>query len=145
MERRRGRVLQCGRFGCVVRLEDGRLALLPADAPGMDAIRSALREQAQPEFEFAVADARGRHLRLALMSPNKETVQVERPSRQPDVSSSLEEKIINFWRQVAEWDRSAGENESREQPLKKAERLRPFDERAPQRYRDLPERRRKRR
>jgi hypothetical protein len=145
MERRRGRVLQCGRFGCVVRLEDGRLALLPADAPGVDAIRAALREQAQPEFEFVVADARGRHVRLALTSPNKQTVQTVAASGQPDSSSSLEEKIINFWRQVSEWDRTAGDTEAREQPLKKAERLRPFEERAPRRYRDLPERRRRRR
>jgi hypothetical protein len=142
----RGLVLHCSRFGCVVRLEDGRFGVLPASEHGIDVVKRAVTSGRRPTFPFAVAEDNGRHLRLSLCSSGPlaplDSVSSEEPSREK-FSSSLEQKIIDFWRQASEWDRNAGRVEIDDSPHKRTERLLPFEERAPRQYREMPTRPRK--
>lgn len=154
MHQVRGNVLQCSRFGCVVRLEDGRFGLLPASDPGIDVIKRALSAGRHPDLPFLVAYADGRHLRLSLIAVHDNVeadlqvrsvgsdwkIAPEAPKR---LSSSLEQKIIDFWRQVSEWDRNAGRVDDDETSHVRTERLLPFEERAPRQYRETPKRSRK--
>ncbi|HXW51979.1 MAG TPA: hypothetical protein VEJ41_08315 [Candidatus Acidoferrales bacterium] len=136
MQQVRGNVVHCSRFGCVVRLEDGRLGLLPAGEQGIDHVKRALNAGRHPTFPFAIAEQQGRRVRLALAHVAPE------PAEQK-LASSLEEKIIDFWRQVSDWDRNAGRVEPQEPPHKRIPRLLPFEERAPEQYREMPKRFRK--
>jgi hypothetical protein len=131
----RGNVVHCTRFGCVVRLEDGRLGMLPAQDAGIDLVKRAVSTGRHPTFPFAVAETQGRRLRLTLVHAAEEAPQHR--------ASSLEEKIIDFWRQVSDWDRNAGRVEIDEPKAKRTPRLLPFEERAPRQYREMPKRSRK--
>ena len=154
MEHVRGAVVHCSRFGCVVRLDDGRLATLPSGERGMDVIKRALGAGRRPQFPFVIEEEQGRRIRLSLATPSDEDraqarsgdAEAGTPSperRQPArFSSSLEQKIIDFWRQVSEWDRGAGRVDEEEPPLRRADRLRPFEERV--RTRDVKKRPRRR-
>jgi hypothetical protein len=135
MEQVRGNVVHCSRFGCVVRLEDGRLGVLPAGEAGIELVKRAVSAGRHPTFPFAVAEQQGRRLRLALVHAADEM-----PQRH---ASSLEEKIIDFWRQVSDWDRNAGRVDTDEPKAKRTPRLLPFEERAPRQYREMPKRSRK--
>ncbi|MBV8262742.1 MAG: hypothetical protein JOY87_02845 [Candidatus Eremiobacteraeota bacterium] len=157
MQQVRGSVVHCSRFGCVVRLDDGRLAMLPASDRGIDRVRRAVVSGRHPQFPFVVAQEDGRRVRLALAAADaREAVKsgdgiaadTSAPVLAPEAqrfSASLEQKIIDFWRQASEWDRSAGRVDEEEPPLRRADRLRPFDERAPRQYRDIKKRPRRRR
>lgn len=128
--------MHCGRFGCVIRLEDGRIAMLSADADGIETVRRAAGGRRRPSYPFVVVDE-GRHVGVRLAGETEE----ERPRSLPPsggrLSSSLEQKIIDFWRQTAEWDRSAG-MEPDDEMLPRADRLLPFEMRARRQYRDQP-------
>jgi len=70
MEHIRGNVVHCSRFGCVVRLDDGRLATLPASERGIDVIKRALGAGRHPQFPFVIAQEHGRRIRVALALPD---------------------------------------------------------------------------
>lgn len=155
MDQVRGAVVHCSRFGCIVRLDDGRLATLPSGERGIDLIRRALASGRHPQFPFVIEEEHGRRIRLALAAlPDPRTSETHGPSvtgstavpsRTPSrLSSSLEQKIIDFWRQVSEWDRNAGRVDEDEPALRTADRLRPFEERAPRQYRETKKRPRRR-
>lgn len=155
MRQVRGSVVQCGRFGCVVRLDDGRLALLPPDQRGIALVKRALVSGRHPQFPFIVEEEHGRRIRLALAPAQARSAAAEMPDADETAapratpasdrfSASLEQKIIDFWRQASEWDRTAGAVEEEEPPLRRADRLRPFEERAPRQYRDIRKRPRRR-
>lgn len=146
MQHVRGNVLHCSRFGCVVRLDDGRLATLPASERGIDIIKRALGAGRHPQFPFVIAQDNGRRVRVALATPDeKEVATPATATTSGRFSASLEQKIIDFWRQVSEWDRNAGRVDEEEPELRRADRLRPFEERAPRHYRDTVKRPRRRR
>ena len=46
------------RFGCVVRLDDGRFATLPSSERGIDIIKRALGAGRRPQFPFVIAGER---------------------------------------------------------------------------------------
>jgi hypothetical protein len=87
----RGTVVQAGRFGAVVRLEDGRLATVAPDASCFPAIRRAVTERRRPMFDFEIVDESSGRPRVALAS--------ERAS-----NSTFEQKIADYLRQTAQWD-----------------------------------------
>jgi hypothetical protein len=132
----RGQVLHCGRFGCMVRLEDGRFGVLPASEQGLEVVRRAIASGRHPSFPFIIAQESGRHLRLALCREPLSPASSGEPAGER-LSTSLEQKIIDFWRQVSEWDRNAGRVDTDETAHKRTERFLPFEERAPRQYRDI--------
>jgi len=139
----RGTVLHCSRFGAVVRLPDGRLASLPADDAGIGFVRRAAAGGRRPQFAFAIDEGPGRRVRLALASePSHDDAP---PLPRARASASLEQKIIDYLRQTAEWDPRAATSEapSRDE-RQRAERLLPFEARARNEYRDASERPRRR-
>jgi hypothetical protein len=145
MEQLRGQVVHCGRFGCVVKLEDGRFGILPASDRGLDDVRRVLASGRRPNFPFSVEQDDGRHVRLSLGTASTATSRPHFSQAEPapeKFSSSLEQKIIDFWRQASEWDRNAGRLET-DDIFNRPERLLPFEERAPRQYRDLPNKPRK--
>jgi len=129
MQRLRGKVVHCSRFGCVVRLEDGRLAGMAADDDFLALLHGAAGSAHRPDFPFLVAQERGR-LKLTL----------DRGAPVRD-DADLEEKIIDYLRQTAEWDPHGATTElSRRQNEPRADRLLPFEMRARREYRDTAER-----
>jgi hypothetical protein len=156
MRHMRGSVVHCSRFGCIVRLDDGRLATLPPSERGIDLVKRALVSGRRPQFPFVIAHECGRRVRVALAASDARSSSASADAAATQASSSssplapdrfstsLEQKIIDFWRQVSEWDRSAGRVEEEEPPLRRADRLRPFAERAPRQYRDIKKRPRRR-
>src|ERR1700694_64853 len=142
MEQQRGSVLHCSRFGCIVRLEDGRLAHLPAGEAGIEVVRRASGGGRRPEFPFIVVEADGRRTRVRLGTGDRQ--ELEPRAATPGsgkLSSSLEQKIIDFWRQTADWDRNAGSVETAQAP--RSDRLLPFEMRARREYRETPKRTRR--
>ena len=138
----RGRVLHCSRFGAVVRLTDGRLALLPSDQPGYATVRQAASAGRRPDFDFLV-EADGRRCQLTIA--RREGTQEPRRS-DTAASGSLEQKIIDYLRQTAEWDPRINVSENRRgDEAPRANRLLPFEQRARRQSRESPERPRKRR
>ena len=91
MEVIRGTVVQAGRFGAVVRLEDGRLATVAPDASCFPAIRRAVTERRRPAFDFEIVDESGGRPRVALATDRES-------------SSTFEQKIADYLRQTAQWD-----------------------------------------
>jgi hypothetical protein len=143
----KGVVLHCGKYGCVVRLEDGRLASLPAAEAAHAGIRRALAARRRPVFPFVVLDEDGRPtLRLAPTEAPLEPaadLALERSSRDPsaEVSAStpLDQKIIEYLRQTADWDpNGAIASRAQESKQTRADRLLPFEARARRQYRDTP-------
>jgi len=99
----RGTVVQAGRFGAVVRLDDGRLATVASDDPCFPAIRRAVAERRRPAFEFEIVDESGGRPRVVLAAERGSDRAPERaPERVP--STSFEQKIADYLRQTAEWD-----------------------------------------
>jgi hypothetical protein len=141
----RGTVLHCSRFGAVIRLEDGRLALMPAEQEGMSAVRRATTGGRRPQFPFVIEEDSGRHVRLALAESAHRGVDEddEASSSSPPAraSSSLEQKIIDYLRQSAERDpRAAAAEMARADERGRPDRLLPFEYRARRQYRESPER-----
>ena len=143
-----GTVLHCSRFGAVVRLEDGRLAMFPSDGLGMAAVRRASSAGRRPRFPFVVEEEIGGHARLALAADAGEDEDVDDGSRDafdratPARAASFEQKIIDYLRQSAERDpRAALAAESnRGDERARPDRLLPFEYRARSQYRDSPQR-----
>jgi len=136
----RGTVLHCSRFGAVVRLEDGRIALYPSDEPGMPAVRRASSGGRRPQFPFDVDDATARRVRLSL-APSTDQIDDEPRRVDAPASSSLEQKIIDYLRQTAERDPRASQAPAvRGDERPRANRLLPFESRARRQYRDSAER-----
>jgi hypothetical protein len=133
----RGTVVHCSRFGAVIRLEDGRLGALPADAPGMASVRKASTAGRRPQFSFVVDDDSGSRVRLALA----EVVPEHDQPAAVRASSSLEQKIVDYLRQTADWDPRITTSEgARTGERSRADRLLPFEFRARRQYRDSPAR-----
>ncbi len=135
----RGTVLHFSRFGAVVRLEDGRLGLLPSDGSDISFVRRAAAGGRRPQLAFVVEEGQGRHARLALAGePARDD---DRESPRARTSSSLEQKIIDYLRQTAERDPRASTSEApRADERPRSDRLLPFEFRARRQYRDTPER-----
>ena len=97
----RGAVIACGRYGCVVRLADGRIANLPSTDPGYAQARRALSQQRKPRFPFVVSERDGwLHAQLA-QEPSEAAAQVPQP---PATETTLDDKIIDYLRQTEDWD-----------------------------------------
>src|ERR1700694_677054 len=117
MEQQRGSVLHCSRFGCIVRLEDGRLAHLPAGEGGIEVVRGASGGGQRPEFPFIVGETDGRRTRVRLAADDRQELEPRAATPSSGkLSSSLEQKIIDFWRQTAGWGRNAGRVETAQAP-----------------------------
>jgi len=129
--------------------------MLPASDRGIDRVRRALVSGRHPQFPFVVAQEDGRRMRLALAASDARDMvksgdavaaDASGPAAQAErFSASLEQKIIDFWRQASDWDHTAGRVDEEEPPLRRADRLRPFEERAPRQHRDIKKRPRRRR
>jgi len=138
----KGTVLACGRFGCAVRLEDGRIGSLPASDPNHKEVRRALAQRRRPQFSFAVTEQDG-WLILRLEPHDASPVDVEPESAAPERTSiqarDLDDKIIEYLRQTEDWDPN-GAIASRAQEAKepRADRLLPFEVRARRQYRESP-------
>lgn len=133
----RGTVLQCGKYGCIVRLQDGQFAMLPADEPDIDSVRRAASGGRHPQFAFIIASEHGRRIKLRLATAQEQPA----PQAGPAADVALERKIIDYLRQTAEWNptgAAASREESNERP--RANRLLPFELRARRQYRDDPKR-----
>lgn len=137
----RGTVLHCSRFGAVVRLEDGRLALLSSEQPGYAAVRGAATSGRRPDFPFLV-EGEGRRTRISVAHVDRSDG--ERSAQPSAANASLEQKIIEYLRQTAEWDPRVASAEARRDEPPRANRLLPFELRARRQYRDSAERPRKR-
>lgn len=141
MVQQRGSVVHCSRFGCIVKLEDGRFALLPANEDGIDTVRRAAGLGRHPQFPFYVVEEDGRRVRLKMaLERRPEEASQKQLSVAARLSASLEHKIIDFWRQASEWDRNAGRVEEEEPVLRRADRLLPFEERTRKQQRESPKR-----
>ncbi len=93
----------------------------------------------RPRFEFLVEELERRRVRVSLVQGSDAAREVELVARQQ--SSTLEEKIIDYLRQTAEWD----PNERIAQRAQavanvRADRLLPFEVRARRQYRESPKR-----
>jgi hypothetical protein len=93
----RGTVVQAGRFGAVVRLQDGRLATVAPDASCFPTIRRAVTERRRPEFDFEIVDESGGRPRVALASDRA-------ASDRAGSNATFEQKIAEYLRQTAQWD-----------------------------------------
>jgi hypothetical protein len=145
MQQVRGNVLHCSRFGCIVRLDDGRFATFPSSERGIEIVKKAVGAGRHPQFPFVISEDNGRRVRVALAAlAEKDTSEPASSPNAGRLSASLEQKIIDFWRQVSEWDRNAGRVDEEEPTLRRADRLRPFEERAPRQYRETQKRPRRR-
>jgi hypothetical protein len=138
MQHVRGNVVHCSRFGCLIRLEDGRLAAFPSTETGIEMLRRAATETHRPQFPFIIAEERGRHVRLQLAMQHVPEAHNAAPAA-ARLSATLEQKIIDFWRQTSDWDKNAGSVELPEQ-APRGERLLPFEMRARRQYRESPKR-----
>jgi hypothetical protein len=147
----KGIVLHCGKYGCIIRLEDGTLANLPPADAAHGGVRRALSAKRRPEFAFDVSEEDGRLvLRLAPNAPDAHSEPAatgDDASLEPrsglvaDVSAStpLDQKIIEYLRQTADWDpNGAIANRAQETKQTRADRLLPFEARARRQYRDTP-------
>jgi hypothetical protein len=132
MERVNGTAVHCSRFGCVVRLDDGRLANLAPSEPGHAAVRRALAGGKRARFGFMLEESDGRpRLSLAPDQPDVET-----PVTQTQ-TSTLDEKIIDYLRQTADWDpKGAIAEQAYQTGPPRADRLLPFEMRARRQYRE---------
>jgi len=112
----KGVALHCGRYGCVIKLSDGRFANLAVSEGGHALVRRSLAAGRRPEFDFIVSgDERWPRLHVAQSeAPEMDATHVvARSSNAPDVAArssnapgqtSLDDKIIDYLRQTAEWD-----------------------------------------
>jgi cellobiose-specific phosphotransferase system component IIA len=123
----------------LVRLDDGRFATFPSTETGIEMLRRAATEAHRPQFPFIIAEERGRHLRLQLAMQHVPDVYGAATLGAARLSATLEQKIIDFWRQTSDWDRNAGSVELQQQ-VPRVERLLPFEMRARRQYRESPKR-----
>ena len=103
----KGVALHCGRYGCVIKLSDGRFANLAASEGGHALVRRSLTVRRRPEFDFIVSgDERRPRLHVAQSEAPEISAAhaVTAPARPADAQTSLDEKIIEYLRQTAEWD-----------------------------------------
>lgn len=141
MQAVRGTVLHCGRYGCIVRLDDGRIANLPSSEAGHGSVRRALSGNRRPTFPFFVTEDEG-WLRLQLATSAEEAD--EKPDRTPSAdavsaSTPLDQKIIDYLKQTEDWDPNGTiAGRAQESKQTRADRLLPFEMRARRQYRDSP-------
>jgi hypothetical protein len=138
----KGTVLACGRYGCAVRLEDGRVASLPASDPNHKEVRRALAQRRRPQFSFAVTEQDG-WLIVRLEQDDASPPGVEPASAAPERSliqtRDLDDKIIEYLRQTEDWDpNGAIASRAHEAKQARADRLLPFEVRARRQYRESP-------
>jgi hypothetical protein len=138
MQQLKGTVLHCGRFGCIVRLEDGRIGNLPTAEAARGAVRQAAARR-KTVLLFQIVQEEGR-LQLRLAEPDAAMhAQAVAANESALASTSLDQKIIDYLRQTEDWD-PKGALASRAQETKpvRADRLLPFEARARKQYRDTP-------
>jgi hypothetical protein len=136
-----GTVLSCGRYGCVVRLDDGRIANLPSSEPGHSDVRRAATHGRRPNLPFIVSEKDGwLTLRLADEALTEQPEQAAPASEvRPADDSNLDEKIIDYLRQTEDWDpKGAIASRAHEAKEPRADRLLPFEMRARRQYRESP-------
>ena len=141
MTRVKGAVLHCGKYGCIVRLEDGRLANLPAAAASQAGIRRALAAERRPAFSFIVTETE--NWPVLSVAPDGSTADAEDDESETPPSDSpttkLDDQIIDYLRQTADWDpKGASASRAHEAKETRADRLLPFEKRARRQYRDSP-------
>jgi len=135
-----GTVLSCGRFGCVVRLDDGRIANLPSSEPSHGDVRRAASHGRRPNLPFIVSEKDGW---LTLRLAGEALTEPEQASPTSEVraadDSNLDEKIIDYLRQTEDWDpKGAIASRAHEAKQARADRLLPFEMRARKQYRESP-------
>jgi hypothetical protein len=136
-----GTVLSCGRYGCVVRLDDGRIANLPSSEPSHADVRRAASHGRRPHLRFIVSEKDGwLTLRLADEEPTQPAEPASPASEGgPADDSNLDEKIIDYLRQTEDWDpKGAIASRAHEAKQARADRLLPFEMRARRQYRESP-------
>jgi len=137
----KGAVLHCGKYGCIVRLEDGRLANLPAAAAAQAGIRRALAAERRPAFSFIVTETESWPV-LSLAPDGSAASADDDEETDPSDDSpttSLDDQIIEYLRQTADWDpNGAIASRAHEAKETRADRLLPFEARARRQYRDSP-------
>ncbi|MBC5825034.1 MAG: hypothetical protein GIW99_06530 [Candidatus Eremiobacteraeota bacterium] len=141
-ERVSGTVVHCSGFGCIVRLEDGRLAGVAGSQDELDVLRQAVGQERRPQFVFAVEKRPNGRLRLTLAGHDDDssTPVIEAANARAQ-AASLEGKIIEYLRQTGEWDEGGTKPGSARGGLRtQSERLLPFATRARREYRDDPPR-----
>jgi hypothetical protein len=135
-----GTVLSCGRYGCVVRLDDGRIANLPSSEPSHGDVRRAASRRRRPHLPFIVSEKDGW---LTLRLAGEALTEREQASPSSEVraadDSNLDEKIIDYLRQTEDWDpKGAIASRAHETKEPRADRLLPFEMRARRQYRESP-------
>jgi hypothetical protein len=138
---RHGTVLSCGRYGCVVRLDDGRIANLPSSEPSHGDVRRAATHGRRPHLPFIVSEKDGwLTLRLAdeALTEQPEPATPAAEGHAAD-GSNLDEKIIDYLRQTEDWDpKGAIASRAHEAKQARADRLLPVEMRARKQYRESP-------
>lgn len=139
MEHLKGTVLSCGRYGCVVRLSDGRIANLPSSDASHAQVRRVVASNPRPQLPFIVAEKEGwLTVRLASDSLAVDHPQ-ERAAPKSRTQDTLDEKIIEYLRQTEDWDpKGAIASRAHETKPARADRLLPFEMRARRQYRESP-------
>jgi hypothetical protein len=106
----KGTVVSCSRYGCVVRLADGRIGSLPSTDPHFAQLKKVVSKAARPRLDFDVADGEGWRI-LAVATERDADTRSDADALQPPPSSSaetagasLDDKIIEYLRQTEEWD-----------------------------------------
>ncbi|MBV8172852.1 MAG: hypothetical protein JO219_13075 [Candidatus Eremiobacteraeota bacterium] len=102
----KGTVLSCNRYGCVVRLADGRIGNLPSSDPQFAQLKRALSRSQRPRMDFSVAERDG-WLLLTTAAESAEPTRAERAAPVERIrasDASLDEKIIEYLRQTEDWD-----------------------------------------
>lgn len=126
----RGTVLHCSRFGAVVRLDDGRICLMPSDHEGMADVRRAASGGRRPSFAFVVESGRGRRARVVLAEDEAGDdggAARVRSTEESTASSSFEQKIIDFLRQTSERDGGLSEALEVREERARADRMLRFE------------------
>ncbi|HZV80343.1 MAG TPA: hypothetical protein VFF60_12125 [Candidatus Binatus sp.] len=106
----KGIVISCSRYGCVVRLADGRIGSLPSSDPHFAQLKKVVSKAARPRLDFDAAESEGWRV-LTVAAEIDATLQSDADAMEPPPSStavttaaSLDDKIIEYLRQTEEWD-----------------------------------------
>lgn len=104
----------------------------------MSLVRRATTGGRRPQFPFVIEEEQGRRVRLALAAePERDDDGKPTPTQ---AQTSLEQKIIDYLRQTAEWDHRASPEAPRGDERARPDRLLPFEYRARRQYRDSAQR-----
>jgi hypothetical protein len=106
----KGTVISCSRYGCVVRLADGRIGSLPSTDPHFAQLRKVVSKAARPRLDFDVVEREGARV-LTVAAEHDAGTHSDVDALQPapgrpaeTAEASLDDKIIEYLRQTEEWD-----------------------------------------